>query len=442
MALSGDPDRMESLKVDVSGLDLRIGRSDVRGGATLVNPKRPELRMTASSKVLDLDELWGDDEDEEDGPSEPRQDKPGWRDYRFEGAFTAAKVIYEGAELQDFRGKVRLEDGRLVLDEATFGAYGGQVSASGTTAEIWRGKMPFHAKVRANNLELGRALSEQTRYKDVLEGRADLTLDLSGVGYRLPDLEKALTGTIDLGLRQGRFKRASLTSAVGGKLTDLERIPGVSTQALAGKNELKDLLAKLVVRDGRLKLVDPVTFGIDGGRATLGGAVGIAGKLFLDGTYYLPGALLAKATGGRCGADHKELPIPIAIAGSVDGPEYRPDVAGVAKGVIDACLKGALAGAAADALKNRVKAATGLDVPTSTAEAQRRAAEEAARLRQQTEARAREEAERQRAEAEGKAKAEADRVRAEADRRAAEEKKKAEEAAKKKAADQLKKLGF
>ncbi len=440
-SMAGDPNRMETIKLTISDLDLRLGRSDLRGSASLQNFDRPDLRLMATSNLLDLDELMGEDEDDaksddgKQGDSEPEQDDPELRKYRFEGVLTAARVIYEDAELRDFRGKMRLEDGRLVLEEATFRAYEGTVSASGTEAEIWRAKMPFKARMQLKDVNLGRALAEQTRYKDALDGRADLKLDVSGTGYSTADLEKFLTGSIDVALRKGQFNRSSITGAVGGQLSALEKIPGVSTKALTGKNELKDLFAKLVVKDGKLQLVEPVTFGLDQGRATLGGAVGIAGKLFLEGTYFLPGSVISSATGGRCGADQKELAIPIEIAGSVDGPEYRPNAGGIAKSLVESCLKSSAAGAAIDTAKEKIKQATGIDVPADPAAAKKLAQEELAR---------------QRAEAEGKARAEADRLKAEAMRKADEErkkaeaaaKKKAEDAAKKKAGEALKKFGF
>ncbi|MGA9525420.1 MAG: AsmA family protein, partial [Myxococcaceae bacterium] len=381
MAMSGNPEQMETLKLVISDLDLRIGRSDLRGHASLQNLVRPDLKLTASSSLLDLDELMGEDEEEkaDDGATKEggteveneAPDDPELRKYRFEGMLTAARVIYEGAELRDFRGKMRLEDGRLVLDEATFRAYEGTVSASGTEAEIWRGKMPFKARMQIKDVNLGRALAEQTRYKDALDGRADLKIDLSGAGYSTADLEKFLHGSIDLGLRKGQFNRASITGAVGGQLSALQRIPGVSTKALVGRNEIKDLIAKLVVKDGKLQLVEPVTFGLDQSRVTLGGAIGIAGKLFLEGTYFLPGSVLSSVTGGRCGADQKELAIPIEIAGSVDGPEYRPNAGGIATSLVESCLKSGAVGAAVDSAKSKIKQATGIDVPTDVTAAKK-----------------------------------------------------------------------
>jgi len=250
-----------------------------------------------------------------------------------------------------------------------------------------------------------------------------MKLPLSGPGYTTADLEKFLSGTIDLGLKQGRFNRASLTSSVAGQLSALEKLPGASTKALTGTNDLKDLMAKLVVKDGRLQLVDPVTFSIDGAKATLGGAVGIAGKLFLEGTYFLPGTAISKITGGKCGGDGKEVPIPLQIAGSVDGPEYRPNAGGIAASLVEACLKsGAL-----DAARSKLQEKTGIEVPVGVDDAKKRAQEEV---------------ERQRAEAEAKARAEADRLKLEAEKRAAEQRKKAEDAAKKKAQDAFKKLGL
>jgi hypothetical protein len=427
LEVRGDPDRMETLTLAMTDVDARIGRSDLRGEVLLKNPVRPDLTMKVRSKVLDLDELLGSEEPK--GGKEPAQkaeapkqqkappaDDPELRKYKVFAQLDADRVIYEGTELTKFRGVVRLEDGRLLLEDATFNAYGGTVSARGTEAEIWRGQMPFKANVTATGIELGQALSDQTRYGNVLQGKTDLNLRLTGKGYQTADLEQFLHGAIDLSMKQGRFNKGSVTDGVVSRLDGLGKIPGVTLQPLRGENAIKDLVAKLEVKDGKLTLVQPVTFALDQGRATLGGAVGIGGKLFLDGTYHLPGTVVGSATGGKCRSD-KELPIPLAIVGSIDGPEYQPRPAAAVRSLVEACVTQAAADAAADKLKSKL----GVTVPTNVDDAKQRAQAEADRARAEAEAKAR----------------------AEAEKRAAEQKRKAEEAAKSKAKDALKKgFGF
>ncbi len=441
--VTGDPDRMETLKLAMTDVDVKLGKSDLRGEVLLQNPSKPDLKMTMKSRMLDLDELFPSDDSGEAASgetasgdsekSEPAKDDPELREYRMHAALDADTVIYEGAELTKFRGVVRLEDGRLVLDDASFNAYGGAISAKGTEAEIWRGKMPFKANITASGVELGRVLADQTRYGNVLQGKTDLQLQLSGRGYDTADLEQFLSGGIELAMREGRFNKGSVTDGVVSRLDGLEKIPGVSLQPLKGENAIRDLVAKLEVKDGKLTLAKPVTFTVDQAKATLEGAVGIAGSLHLDGTFFLPAAVLGKATGGRCTSD-KELPIPLSIVGSVDGPEYQPRVAEALKPVVEKCVANAAANAAANALEQKLGVKVPGGVPTSVDDAKAKAQAEADRLREEAEAKARADAERLRKEAEAKA-------RAEAEKRLAEQRRKAEEAAKKKAQDALKGFG-
>ncbi|MHB8874993.1 MAG: AsmA family protein [Myxococcaceae bacterium] len=421
MAISGDPDRMETIELALTELSARIGRSDLAGSMRVKNPKKPEVTMTTRSTLLDLDELFPDDgkskEKKEKKPTAAASagDDPELKGYKFTGDFEAKTVVYEGSQLTGFQCRVKLAEGVLDLEECTFGAYGGSVSAKGTQAEIWRGKMPFKAQVVAKDIEIGQALSEQTRYGAVLQGKTNLDLRLSGQGYDTPSLEKFLVGSIDLGMKQGRFAKASLAESVVGQLGQLNQAAGSKAAALTNNNQIRDLAAKLEVKDGKMRLTQPVTFDLDGGKATLEGAVGIAGKLFLKGIYLLPGANLGKLTQGRC-SSNEPLPIPVEIAGSLDGPEYKPEVTGIARSLFDSCLKSQ----AATAVKDAVKAKLGVEVPTTTDDAKKRLEAETAKQKAELEAKAR----------------------AEADRRAAELRKKAEDEAKKKAAGMLKGFGF
>ncbi len=332
-------------------------------------------------------------------------------------------MIYSGMEMTDFRGAVRLKDGLMVLDDATFNLFGGTITAKGTEAEIWRGVMPFKASLQVQGVDLGAALAAKTKYGGLVDGKTDMGIQLTGRGFETAELEKALTGTIGMAMKEGQFKTVSLLDSVtGGFSSSLAKIPGVSAQKVPGNNSFKDLAANFQVEDGKLKLKAPVTTAIDGNKVQLDGALGIAGGLFLEGTYFLSAKTATAMTGGKCQAE-SDLPIPLKIEGTARAPAIRPDVGGVAGALAERCLKSVAGSAAAKALGDKL----GVKVPTNVDDAKQKLEAEAAAKR---------------AEAEGKARAEADRIRQETEARIAAEKAKAqraaEDAAKKKAQDKLK----
>ncbi|MBI5544158.1 MAG: AsmA family protein [Deltaproteobacteria bacterium] len=446
VTVSGNPNRLDSMAIELNPLSARLGRSDLLGQVKVVNLTRPQAQVNLTSQLLDLDELNGARKEPEPSKAQtqaqpaaekrpPAKDDPSLKDYRLSGRVDLKRVIVSQTELTDFKGEIELIDGVLTLKDCTLHAFDGTVSAQGTRAEIWKARMPFTANLAIKGMDLNKVLSAKTRYANTLHGKADLDVQAHGEGFETEELEQKLLGSMSVKLNEGKLARASLTKAVLGDFALLEKVPGVSTskalKSVSADNAIRDLAAQLEIKDGKLQLARPVAFNLDGNRVQLGGAVGIAGKLLLQGDYFVPPSLVNTLTAGKCKSD-AELKVPVSIAGTVSSPEFRPEASAVVEALLQRCLKGAAAQAVGDQagklLGDQAKKVIGTTaVPTSTAEAEARAKAEADRLKAESEAKARAEADRLKAEAEA-------RVRAEADKR----KKAAEEAAKKEAGNALK----
>jgi len=455
IAVRGNPQKLDSMALALAPFAAQYAGSDVRGEVRVENLVAPRLEARLASSLLDIDALTGDAK----GPPAsakkaqakpaPAVDDPALKSYRLHALLEAKKVIVSQTTLERFQGEVELEDGVLTLKDCTFRAFGGTITASGTQAEIWRGRMPFKAKLAIKGLDLNQVLSAKTRYPNTLFGTGDLDVQVSGVGFETADLERHLLGQLDVGLREGRFARASLTESVAsGSLTALRKIPGLATKALDGNNSFRDLRALLEVRDGRMHMRQPVGLTLDGNRVQLEGAIGIAGGLFLTGLYTLPGQALEKMTGGKCGS-MDELRLPIGIGGTIDAPRFTVDAKAAAQPLAERCLKGGLAssaakslGAKAEALGVPVPAGADLDAKAKAAAASAKAAKAEAEQKAKAEVeRARAQAEAAKAEAEQKARAEAERARAQAEAAKAEAERKAREEAAKRGNEVKQKLG-
>ncbi|MBS2032733.1 MAG: AsmA family protein [Deltaproteobacteria bacterium] len=432
VAVQGNPNKLETMTLAIDPLDVKYADSDLRGTLTVRNLVKPDATMNVRCQKLDIDQLLALD-DSPAAASTPEQkkkaaevDNPKLKELTFSGTFDAKELIYSKTDLTNFRGIVHLKDGVLTLSDATFGVYGGSVSAKGTTAEIWKGKMPFHAKLNVKNIDVGQALSAKTKYGGVLQGRGDFNLDLAGEGFETAELEQALTGNIDASLTQGHYSAASLTQSVlGGFGPTLAKIPGMKVTNAQATNAINDLVATFEVKQGKMQLKKPMALALDGGKLTLDGAIGIAGGLFLTGTYGLPGQVLSSVTGGKCKVAGA-VPIPVKINGTAAAPAFAPDVAGAASNVLQACLTG--------------KAGEVLDQAKAQAEAQAKAAadnakQQAAQAAQQAKA----QADAQAQAAKQQAQAKADQEKKAADAAAAKAKADADAKAKKAADDAAKK---
>lgn len=416
LALRGNPEKLESLQLVVSPFTARLGKSDLAGELTLANLAKPKVSLSVRSSLLDLDELSPPAQTAAPGsapapattPGEApkgRQvvalDDPSLKDYQLAGAVDLRRVLVRGETLTNFRGRVRLENGILTLEDCSFGLYDGTITAAGTRVEIWKGRMPFKANLSVKGVEMDRVLAAKTRYGGALSGKADFDTQLTGDGFETAELEQALLGHMTMSLKQGRLGKAGLTESVLGSLKVLEQVPGLNLKSVKVDNVLKDLVAHLEVKDGKMTLARPLAFSVDGNRVNLGGAIGIGGGLFLSGEYFISGALLDRATGGRCKSGG-EVGIPLTVGGSIDAPQFRPDGAAIIAGLARSCLG---LGTAGGALLDRLglggggsKPSEGAPAPTPAPDVGAQAQAERDRLereRKQLEERARQELEAQ-----------------------------------------------
>ncbi|WP_373048506.1 AsmA family protein [Vulgatibacter sp.] len=393
--VKGNPADISTLSVDLQRFALAIGRSDLQATATVRNLAAPAVTAQLQSRFLDLDEFFPPEEPaDEGGEVAVREDDPSLRSIALTASFAVDKARVQQRDLENLRGNIVLEDGVLRIEKASFGLYGGTVRATGTEAEIWRGQIPFKARLVAENVDVARLLAGEFESEGVLGGKGDLDLQLDGVGFDREALEEHLTGGWNLQLAQGRISAAAITSSVLGGLAE---VPGVGQQQLASEGEIRNLLASFAVEKGRMNLTKPVKLQLDGNRVELGGAVGIGGDLFLDGTYFVSPQLVAKVTGNRCTLE-KEAAVPLRITGPAKKPAVQPDAKALGLVVAKGCLAGKaqqavekLAGpAASEAVGKAQEAAARAREEADAAKAKAEA--EARRRKQEAEDRARQKA--------------------------------------------------
>jgi vacuolar-type H+-ATPase subunit H len=302
-----------------------------------------------------------------------------------------ARVSLRELDMSDVRGRLRIHDQRVTLDDLEMQVLGGAVTVSGfyETTDVARPTFDTDLRVRAVDIpgafaamSTVRALAPVARYT---EGTFSADLAMRGaLGADLTPIFDVLDGRGELETSRlvvHEFPAMHL-------LADLVKIGELQDPVLAG------IRSVIEVRDGRLH-VQPFETGIGDWRMSVSGSNGFDQSLQYAIRLYLPrSALGAEAAGaigtlvaraGRAGFDlggAETIELPFHLTGTVTRPTLVPDAAGVlvtARAGVEQAIR--------DEATRRLDA-VGTRTDDAADEARQRAEAEAERILREAEARA------------------------------------------------------
>jgi len=221
-------------------------------------------------------------------------------------------------------GDGTITDGLLTLAPCSAKLYGGTADLSGTEVDFRPDLPAWHVLSRLRDVDVGAAMAQMAKRR-ALEGRLVAEVDLRGEGNDWPSLRPRISGhgdaeisgaalTIDLGARVAASLRSALAH-VG--LEDIVRPPPG-----AERTPLAPLKVVFAVEKGWMRLLKPVRVQAPFGSASLGGRVGLDGRLDLRGTLAAGPELVAKLSGGLM-MSRATMTMPIEVAGTLGNPEVK-----------------------------------------------------------------------------------------------------------------------
>ncbi|HSN93204.1 MAG TPA: AsmA family protein [Anaeromyxobacteraceae bacterium] len=273
------------------------------GGALLSAPMRREVRAAAVSGTLDLDELRS-------------------------GKLRLTRV----------RARAVLRGGVLVLEDLSAGLYGGKLVGSGTRVALAEAEPSWSLAARLEGVDLGEAMRSVTG-KAPLLGRTDGALELSGKGIDWAKLEKAMTGTAALAIKDGKLTTADLgAGALGAVAKALEAVGRTTTAEKVSGAEahtaIRELAGRFVVADGWITAEKPFRLDTPAGPFELGGRVGLDQRLDLQGTVAVSRASLSRIVPESKLRLPETLTVPVSLGGSLGAPAVRFRAEEVAKALL------------------------------------------------------------------------------------------------------------
>ena len=218
-------------------------------------------------------------------------------------------------------------------------AAGGRLDANPMSAMLYQGTLNGAAAVNANNnsfalkqtfanVSVGPLLRDAAN-QDLLEGRGNVTLDVTTTGSTVAAVKKALAGSAIVALKDGSIKGVDIAETIRQARALLGSKRALEQAAAGGrKTDFTELTASFAIKNGvarndDLKAASPLL------RLAGAGDIDI-GEGWLD---YLVKATVVATSTGQGGKDLSQvagITVPVKLTGPFDNVRYTVDVAALA----------------------------------------------------------------------------------------------------------------
>jgi hypothetical protein len=322
-------------RAELKSFDGTVGSSDLRASGYLENflgyaLRDDDLRGSAnvSSNKFNLDEWRSDEGELSIIPVPPHVD--------FSLDAKVRQVLYDKLTMNNARGRLRVKDQRVTLENFAFNTLGGEMAISGYYETTTPTKPTFDVALKMQKLDIPsafeafntvRLLAPVAKYA---KGTFSTELKLTGpLGKNMMPLYQALSG-------QGRISTSKLLVQ---DFPPFDKLAAATKLNFLENPTLVALRSQFAIRDGRLQ-IEPFTVGIAGTTMTVAGSNGLDQSLRYDLGLKVPrsliggeanqaiSGLLSKAAGAGVNlGSAAEIPLGIQLGGTITNPTIKTDLA-------------------------------------------------------------------------------------------------------------------
>ncbi len=231
--------------------------------------------------------------------------------------------LAKSVELKNLLVNADLKGPNARLSNASFQLFDGLFKADGEMA-TGSPTPPFRGKVKIDGLQLGPALAAISPDSTVsMSGTAAIDLAVTGHGFTMPDLTKALEGPGHLRIKNGKIEGINLME----EATVLLKVAGLSPDRLK-TTAFSAIETDVMIKQGLVN-VQKLLIASHDFQATGGGTVGFDQTLNLAVNLHLSPALSQKLAASspiaRIALKEGRLRLPFQITGTIQAPAYGLD---------------------------------------------------------------------------------------------------------------------
>ena len=254
-------------------------------------------------------------------------DLSGLKGLNARGKLTIGELRVRGLKVAEVNAQLNAKDGRVSVAPHSAKLYGGTVTGE-VTADANRNAITLKEQLKGINIG---PLLRDVAQRDQLEGKGDISLEVTGAGKTVNAMKRSLAGTAKLHLQDGAIKGINIAEIIqkgrnllGGQSASA----GESANDASRKTDFSELSASFVIRNGVAHNED---LDAKAPLFRLGGKGDInIGASSLD---YTAKAALVATTKGQGGAERDRLAgltVPVHLSGPFDDLKYKVDYRGMA----------------------------------------------------------------------------------------------------------------
>jgi AsmA protein len=318
----------ELAQVSLAG---KLVDSNVKARLDVAGFAAPAIRFDVEVDQLDLDRYLAEQPAGKGAPAakqkKPEKEEPfdlsGLRALNAAGTLKIGSLKANNVKASNVSAQMKAKDGRVDLNPLRADFYQGKL-ASAISVNAAPATPTFAVKHNMSGIGVGSLLKDLAD-ADLLEGKGDITADVTTQGNTVSALKKALDGTASLKMADGALKGIDIAGSIRNAKARLGALRGEHEQAAdkAQKTDFSELtatfkIAKGVARNNDLSLKSPLL------------RVGGEGEVNIgeDRLNYLVKASIVGTSKGQGGRDTEELSgitVPVRLAGPLEKPSYKLD---------------------------------------------------------------------------------------------------------------------
>lgn len=339
--------RKQGASADLAG---KLADSNIKAKLSVANFQAPAITFD-----VDIDQL---DVDRYRQPAAPAGSASGGAQKHSEQPFdlTALRNLRANGTLRI--GSLKMANVKASKVKLDVGAANGRVNVNPMSASLYQGSLngalsvdaaaatpAFAVKQNLSGINVGPLLKDFAN-NETLEGKGNVTLDVTGQGNTVTALKKALNGVAAVRLADGAVKGIDIAGSIRNAKAKLGTLKGEQVQQAdtRQKTNFSELTATFNIRSGIARNSD---LSIKSPLLRVGGEGDI--NIGEDSLSYLVKASIVgttKGQGGRELDDLRGLTVPVRVTGPLAAPSYRLDfesmVTEVAKQKVEQAVRGEL----------------------------------------------------------------------------------------------------
>jgi AsmA protein len=300
----------------------KIADSNVKGRVGISHFAAPAINFDLEIDQLDVDRYFPPAPPGQKQPEKPF-DLAGLRDLRATGTLRIGSLKANNLKASNVRLDLKANAGRADLSPITANFYQGSLS-SAVAINAAPATPTFAIKHTMNGVSVGPLLKDLAN-NDTLEGRGNVTLDVTAQGNVESALKKSLNGTAALKLADGAVKGIDIAGSIRSAKAKLGTLRGEQTQSAdkSQKTDFSELTATFKITNGVAHNSD---LSIKSPLLRIGGQGSI--NLASDTLDYLVKASIVASTKGQGGRELTDLTgvtVPVRLTGPIASPSYKLD---------------------------------------------------------------------------------------------------------------------